>query len=316
MHLGRVLCPRLPHRRHRLQLFIFDPDKFLRLLQDLPGFRDDKTDRVSHTPRHAPLFNHYIPVLLKVPHLVIGHIFRCENRQHSREGLRFLRIDLQHSRPGISGPHRRRIDHVLQLHIVRVFSIPQNLFPHIQPERFLSHAVLLALLQRFLDLLIAPQDRSRKLDSLDDLFISGTAADISLKSCFYLFLRRVRHPVYQSLSRHDHSRDAESALNRTFGSESIDKCLFLRLAQPLCGDDTVSRGQFCSQHAGFYRISVHDNGTGAAGSLAASVLDRVQMKIIPQIPEQRFLPVCAPQNTVYHKAIILFHILTPALPGL
>ena len=165
-----------------------------------------------------------------MPHLIVGHILRSQHRQHPRQSRRPAVINRKHPGPGILRADCGGIYHSLHLHIIRVFPIPQHLFPHIQAEGPASHAVLLPLLQILLNPGIPPQNRRGQGNALNNLLIARAPAYISPDGGLNLLLRGIRILVNQRLSRHHHSRRAEAALNRSLGAEGVDKGLLLPAA--------------------------------------------------------------------------------------
>ncbi len=84
----------------------------------------------------------------------------------------------------------------------------------------LANAVNIALLQVFIYGSLAPQNLCHQQDSLDDLLISGTAADVFRAA-------RISHPPPSILNysvlmpfRHHHARNTETTLN---GSDSTER---------------------------------------------------------------------------------------------
>ena len=53
--------------------------------------------------------------------------------------------------------------------------------------------------------------------------------------------------------------------------------------------------------------SVHQDGAGAAGTLAAPVLHRGQAQLVPQVAQQRLLLLRGAGDAVDHKGITLTH---------
>ena len=60
--------------------------------------------------------------------------------------------------------------------------------------------------------------------------------------------------------------------------------------------------------AGFNRLPVHHDCTCAAGALAASVLYRMQVKVLTQITQKRFILTGAAHHSIYRKTIVLSHL--------
>ena len=105
MDLGRVLSHGLFDRTNRCQLLIVNLNQLLCLLQDIPGLGHYQTNSIAHAAGNVAFCNHYIPVLLEMAHLVVGHILGRKHGQHSRKGQRIPGVDIQHLCPRIHGPH-------------------------------------------------------------------------------------------------------------------------------------------------------------------------------------------------------------------
>ena len=101
VHLRRVRCHRLRDGGDRRQHFIFDSDFLFRFLQDLLGLGHHQADGVAHAAGNVPDGDHHIPVLLKVPHLVVRHIRRRQHRDHAFHGEGFRRVDGLDPRPRV-----------------------------------------------------------------------------------------------------------------------------------------------------------------------------------------------------------------------
>ena len=180
VYLGRVLCHGFLDRAHGFQLLIINLYHPLCLLKDVSGLGNHQTDSIAHAPGDISLCNHYVPVLLEMAHLVIGDILGRKHSQHAGKRRRLLVVDIQNPRPRIPGAYSRSIYHSLHHHVIRVLAVAQHLFPHIQSEGALAHAVLVSLFQGLLNPGVTSQDGRRQLDAFDNLLISCTAADITL----------------------------------------------------------------------------------------------------------------------------------------
>ena len=102
---------RLRDAPYRLELLVFYLYGLLRLLEYVRGLCDHKAYGVSHHPRRIAFGYHHIPVLLDMPHLVVRHILRGQNAQHSRQRFRLFLYDLFHHRPRILRPDSRAVSH-------------------------------------------------------------------------------------------------------------------------------------------------------------------------------------------------------------
>ncbi len=230
VHLWRILSHGLMDGAYGCQFLIINLDQFFCIFQDIPCLSHYQAYGIAYTPGDVTLCDHNVPVLLEMPHLIIGHVFGCQHSQYARKCHGLLEIDIQHFGPGILRTHCGGIYHSLHLHISRIFTISQHLFPHIQTECALSHAIRIPFFQGFLNLCIPSQDRCCQLDPFYDLLISGTAADISLQGKLDLLLCGIRNPVDQRLSGHYHTGSTEPALHGSHCAKSVHKGFLLRIA--------------------------------------------------------------------------------------
>ena len=298
VELGRALRHGLPDIAHRLQGLVVDFDQLLGLLQHGLALGHHQADGVPHAAGAVPLGDHHVPVLLDVAHLVVGHVLGGEHRQHAGQGQGPGRVDVQHPGAGVLGAHGGGVDHALQLHVVHVLPAAQHLVPHVHAERALAHAVPVPLLQGGVRGSVAPQDGGGQGDALDDLLVAGAAADIAPDCLADLGLGGVGRLVDQGRTRHHHARDAEAALHGPHRAEGVDEGLLLPLRQALDGDDGLAHGPLGGQHAGLDRLVVHQDGAGAAGPLAAPVLDGGKVQVVPQVAQQGLFLLGGVQVTV------------------
>ena len=195
------------------------------------------------------------------------------------------------------------MDHALHYDVVHIFSVAEHLFAHVYAEGPFAYAEGTTVLKRLFYHGVAAQYRRGEIYSLDDFFITGTAADIAADGLFYLRLRRSRAPVYQSFACHHHPRCAESALDGTHRAEGIDECLFFPLAEPLDGDYSLAGRPFRRHYTGTRRLAVHDDRAGTAGALAAAVLYGTQPEIVAQKAQQRLILRGLIDSAVHSKTV-------------
>ena len=129
---------------------------------------------------------------------------------------------------------------VLRADIVRILPVSKSLSAYINTESSFADTVFISLFEGRVDLFLPSQDRADKTDCFNDLHISGTAAYISLDCCLDLFIRGIRINIQKSLSAHHHTRDAETALYCSAGTECVDKGFFLFNRQPLNSENSFA----------------------------------------------------------------------------
>ena len=193
--------------------------------------------------------------------------------------------------------------HAVHLDVVRIFAVTEHFGADVNAESPLPDAVCVAAFHRRIDLRLSPENRRRQPDAVNDLPVAGTAAEVAPDRVPDLLFRGIRIPVDQRFPGHHHARRAETALDRSAGAEGVDERFLLEVCQAFHRLDRFPRRLRGGQDAGFRRFSVNDHGAGSAGAFAASVLDGVQMQVVPQVPQQRFILRRLPQHPVHRKLI-------------
>ena len=197
--------------------------------------------------------------------------------------------------------------HAVHLDVVRIFAVTEHFGTDVHAERPLSDAVGVAAFRRRINLRLSPENRRRQPDAVNDLPVAGASAEIAPDRVPDLLFRGIRVFIDQRLAGHHHARGAETALDGPAGAEGIDKRFFLEVRQAFHRLDRFPRRLRGGQDAGFRRFSVNDYGTGSAGALAAPVLHGIQVQVIPQVPQQRFVLRRFAQYPVYRKLIYFRH---------
>ena len=223
-------------------------------------------------------------VVLDVAHLVLpGDILGGDHRHHPGQGFRFLRVNGQHPGPGVLAANGGTVGHVGQIPVVRVFSVAQHLFLHIQP---MDAAAQLPVGLGGLGDDAFPLELRRQLDGLDDLHIARAAAVVVSDGIADLLLRGVLHLVKEGLGAQHHPRYAEAALDGTRLPVGIGVELFLPVGEPLHGDHVPALQGVRLRHTGPVGRPVDEHGAGPAGPLGAAVLHGGQVQLVPQKPQQ------------------------------
>ena len=154
---------------------------------------------------------------------------------------------------------------------------------------------------------LAPKHLSCKTDALDDLPVSGAAAEIAADRRLDFLIRWIRALPKQSGRADHHPRCAETALDRSADSECVDKCLLLVVCQSFHRDDFLTDSSLRLQNTGSRRFPVHKDHAGTAGTLTASILDRMKMKFVPKKTKHRRLLRCRYAFPVNRECILLSH---------
>ena len=197
---------------------------------------------------------------------------------------------------------------VLNLDIIRVLAGSKHLLAHVNAEGSGPDTPVILLFRIVVDLLHAPEHLSRETDTLDDLPVSGTAAEVAADRRLDFLIRRIRVLPEQPDCADDHSRRAEAALDGAADPERIDKCFLLEVCQPLHCDDFLPGSSLRLQNAGSRRFPVHQNHAGPAGALTAPILDRMKMKFVPKKTEHRRLFRCRYTFSIHRECILLSHV--------
>ena len=122
----------------------------------------------------------------------------------------------------------------------------------------------------------------RQLDSGDYLNISRAAAIVVAYGVAHLRLCGVGILIQQCLCAHHHAGYAKAALHRPRLSVGEGVHLLFPVAQALYGNYIAPFQPVGIRHAGLAGNTVYYYGAGAAGTLAAPVLDRGKAQIVPE----------------------------------
>ncbi|MPM42921.1 hypothetical protein SDC9_89593 [bioreactor metagenome] len=251
----------------------------LRLFQELLRLSGHNTDGVTQIMRDLPHRDHGVPVLHQVPHLVLsGDIRRRKHAHNTRQGFRLLRVDGQHPRPGIGAAHRAGVNHSVQIDIVRILPRTSDLFQYVHPRDPRAQTPILRQLRNF----SVAEHLRRQQNSVDDLYVPGTAADVVADGKRRLFSGGIPVHIQQRLGGDHHARNTKPALHGPRLAERIGKHVLLKIAQALHRQNGLSLQLVGLGDAGLRGLSVDQHRAGAAGSLAAPVLHGSQPQFIPQ----------------------------------
>ena len=115
--------------------------------------------------------------------------------------------------------------------------------------------------------------RGRGFHRVDDVLISGAAADVALEAVADLLLGRVGIAIDDLLGRHDHAGRAEAALQSVLVPESLLHRVELAVSgQAFDGQDARAVGLHGEHGAAFDGLAVHlDRACAAQRRLAADV---------------------------------------------
>lgn len=112
---------------------------------------------------------------------------------------------------------------------------------------------------------------------IDDILISGTAAEVSGHFFADLISGEFFALLQKDSRRHDKSRCTETALNCTFFDKCfLDPCDLPVFFQTFEGADVFALRPDSKIDAGIYRFSVYDDGTGTTFAYFTAFLTEVR----------------------------------------
>ena len=295
---------------HRLQRLVIDLYELLGLLERRFVLGDHQHDGVTHAAGDIALGNHDVPVLDKVADLVDRYVLGAQDAHHTGQGLGLGSIDGEHAGARILRAHGAGVGQTRLIELVDVVGIlalAEHLLAHVDAEGALAHAVVVAALQVLIDLLFAAEHRSGQRDTLDNLFVAGATANVAADGVLDLLLAGLGVLGDERRTRHDHTGDAKTALHGAHGAKGVHKGLAHVLGQALDGHDVAAGGKSGGQHARLDGRTVHMDGAGAASTFGAAVLGGMDMQVVAQVAQQRFILRRRALDAVNGKSEFLCH---------
>ena len=295
---------------HGLQRLVIDLYELLGLLERRLVLGNHQHDGVTHAAGDIALGDHDVPVLDKVADLVDRHVLGSQDAHHTGQGLGLGGVDGEHAGARIFGANGAGIGQARLIELVDVVGIlalAEHLLAHVDTEGALAHAVVIAALQILVDLLFATEHRSCQRDALDNLLVAGATADIAADGVLDLLLGGLGVLGDERCTRHDHAGDAKAALHGAHGAKGVHEGLAHVLGQALDGHDVAAGGKRGGQYARLDGRTVHVNGAGTAGALGAAVLGGVNVQVVAQVAQQRFVLGRRALNAVNGKSEFLCH---------
>ena len=305
--VGRLGLDNVTHGLQRLVINLYE---LLGLLERRLVLGNHQHDGIAHAAGDVALGDHDVPVLDKVADLVDRHVLGAQDAHHTGQGLGLGGIDGEHAGARILGAHGAGVGQARLIELVDVVGIlalAEHLLAHVNTEGALAHAVVVAALQILVDLLFAAEHRSGQRNALDNLFVAGAAANIAADGVLDLLLGRLGILGDERCTRHDHAGDAKAALHGAHGAKGVHEGLAHVLGQALDGHDVAAGGKRGGQHAGLDGRTVHVDGAGTACALGAAVLGGMDMQVVAQVAQQRFVLGRRALNAVNGKSEFLCH---------
>ena len=310
MQARRVGGLGLDNVAHGLQRLVINLYELLGLLERRLVLGNHQHDGVTHAAGDIARRDHDVPVLDKVADLVNRHVLGAQDTHHAGQGLGLGGIDGEHTGARVLGAHGAGVGQTRLIELVDVVGIlalAEHLLAHVDTEGALAHAVVIAALQILVDLLFAAEHRSCQRNALDDLLVAGAAADVTANGVLDLFLGGLGVLGDERCTCHDHAGDTKTALHGAHGTKGVHKGLAHVLGQALDGHDVATGGKGGGQHAGLDGRAVHVNGAGTARALGAAVLGGMDVQVVAQVAQQRFVLGRRVLDAVNGKSEFLCH---------
>src|SRR5437763_2488679 len=119
--------------------------------------------------------------------------------------------------------------------------------------------------------------------SIDNVLIASTATDITRQGAANLLLAWVRVVLQQLIGGHQEARRTEATLEAMLLPESLLERMHLPVAsQAFHRHHLVTVGLHCKHQARAHALSIHQHGTGAAGTVFAAQIGSGQSQILAQ----------------------------------
>ena len=199
--------------------------------------------------------------------LVIGNILGRQDTDHTFHGKRFRRVNTKDTRSRIFRADRRSVDHSIHLDIIRVFAITQDFRSYVDAEASPADTGMTACLDIRIDLLIAPQNRCREHNTLNNFLVACASAYVAPDCGLDIILGRIGICIKQSFGGHDHTRRTETALDSSLDAEPVDKGFLLKIAEAFDSNYMLACYFLSRGAAGLGRFSVDHDSAGAACTL-------------------------------------------------
>ncbi len=219
-------------------------------------------------------------VLLQVAHVdLAGDILLRGHADHAGQRLGLAGVDGENAGAGVLAADRAAVAHTVHINVVGILAIAQDFFLHVQSVDAAAH---LPVVGGGGGQLALAEYLSRQQDAVDDLHITGAAADIVADGEGGLLAGGIGVHIQQPLGGDDHAGNAEAALHRAGLAEGEGVDLLFPVAEPLHREDGLALQLVRLGDAGLGGLAVDEDVAGAAGTLAASVLYGGQAQLVPQ----------------------------------
>ena len=159
-----------------------------------------------------------------------GNVLPGQHSHHALQSLSLRGVDGQNTGTGELRAHGCAVTHTVHIHIVRILTVSQYLLLYVEAVDTAAH---LPIISRSRGKLTLTEDLSGQQNGVNDLYISGAAADVIANSKSCLLAGGIRIHIQQRLGRDHHAGDTETALNGTGLTECEGVDLLLPIAQTL-----------------------------------------------------------------------------------
>ena len=266
------------------QHFILHLDQLLRFLHRGLIHGADQRDAVAQIVGQLTHAHQSGLVLLDMAHVhLTGNILGCSHSHHTGQLLRLRGVNGQNAGAGILAAYRAAVAHAIHIYVIRILAIALYLFRHVQTMDTAAHLPVVSTGRRNLAL---TENLRCQQNSVNDLYITGAAADVVANGKRRFFTGGIRIHVQQPLGGDHHAGDTEAALYRAglTKGEGID--LLFPIRQAFHRQDGLAIQLVGLRDTGLCGLAVNQNMAGTASAFAAAVLHRGQMQLIPQIADQ------------------------------
>ena len=212
-HTRCIWCCRFLNVMDRRKNLILYFNQFFCFFYGFQIFCCHQSDGIPEIMRQPTDRNQRILVVFDVTDFVLTrNIIGRKDANHTRKCFCSCGIDGKHSCSRIFASKRRAVAHVFHIKVIRIFSVSQYFFFHIQSVHARSD---FPVIRTFLRNVTVTHNFRSQLHSGNDFHIAGTAAIIVAQCVHNLILCWIGIFIQQRLRAHHHARNTETTLYGT-----------------------------------------------------------------------------------------------------
>ena len=274
---------------HGRQHFVIDRHQCSRRAGDARCLCGDDGNDVADVAYFLALGDHDCPVAVDLAHpAVAGNVFRRCDAHDARQCDGLAGIDAEHAGTSVGREHHRAVEHAVDRDIGDECACAQCQFHALIAAQALAHCAAGHRLRQTSRAL----GFQNRFDRIDDLDVSGAAAELCGQGLGDLLPRHGLMPIRQPLGAQDETRRAESALQRTGCLEGLCIQLAFFFGYALEREHRLARHLVHGHDASVLRRAVDQREARTALSLGcAAVLDRGDLEILAQYLEQGLIGI-------------------------